>query len=333
MPGHCACRLSTGKADRDARVSSVLAELGLARSAGLRIAALSGGQRKRANVAVELLAQPDVVVLDEPTAGLDPGYERSVITTLRELADGGRTVLAVTHSMAALAVCDRVLFLAAGGQVAFFGLLFSGAWVSAATIPGLTQLSELSGAHWGVKAVEATLTGDAQQWWTAIVVLLLLTAGMLAAATLLLRRRLHPTPASTLSRPTLPVSRVARHATGPVAVFGASMLVLAAGMTVVGVRLAEPNAAVAARSGGQLSRPSQRRTSARYPLRLSRWFPSRHQSRRRRDRSCPAPSCCRPGSYGPRRQHSKADRSHLATTPLGAEPSNGFGSRRPPTPV
>jgi ABC-type multidrug transport system ATPase subunit len=112
---------STGAAQRSRRVRVVLAELGLERQAGLAVDALSGGQRKRANLAVELLAQPDVLVLDEPTTGLDPGHERSVITTLREVADRGRTVLMVTHSMAVLSLCDRVMFLAAGGQVAFFG--------------------------------------------------------------------------------------------------------------------------------------------------------------------------------------------------------------------
>ncbi len=112
---------STRPAQRSRRVRVVLAELDLERQAGLAIAALSGGQRKRANLAVELLAQPDVLVLDEPTTGLDPGHERSAMATLREVADLGRTVLMVTHSMTALRMCDRVMFLAAGGQVAFFG--------------------------------------------------------------------------------------------------------------------------------------------------------------------------------------------------------------------
>ncbi|MGH9128463.1 MAG: ATP-binding cassette domain-containing protein [Acidimicrobiales bacterium] len=111
----------TGAGQRSARVLSVLAELGLERQARLAVGALSGGQRKRANLAVELLAEPDLLVLDEPTTGLDPGHERSVMATLRQITDRGRTVLTVTHSMHALSLCDRVIFLAAGGQVAFFG--------------------------------------------------------------------------------------------------------------------------------------------------------------------------------------------------------------------
>lgn len=112
---------STSATQRSSRVRAVLAELDLERQARLPVAALSGGQRKRANLALELLAQPDVLILDEPTTGLDPAHERSVMTMLREVADRGRTVLAVTHSMQALNLCDRVVFMATGGQVAFFG--------------------------------------------------------------------------------------------------------------------------------------------------------------------------------------------------------------------
>ena len=107
--------------ERDRRVHAAMAELGLEHHAGVAVASLSGGQRKRANIAGELVGQPDVLVLDEPTSGLDPGYEKAVMTSLRQLADAGRTVIAVTHSMQALERCDRVLFLAEGGRVAYFG--------------------------------------------------------------------------------------------------------------------------------------------------------------------------------------------------------------------
>ena len=116
--GAAGCR---GTGERDRRVDAALAELGLEHHAGVAVASLSGGQRKRANIAAELVGQPDVLVLDEPTSGLDPGYEKAVMTSLRDLADAGRTVIAVTHSMQALEKCDRVLFLAEGGRVAYFG--------------------------------------------------------------------------------------------------------------------------------------------------------------------------------------------------------------------
>ena len=116
-----ALRVGTSVSQRRATVDRVLSELGLTSRAGTRLADLSGGERKRANVAVELVGQPDLLVLDEPTAGLDPGFEKSVFANLRTMADKGRTIIAITHSMRVLAVCDRVLFLAPGGTVAFFG--------------------------------------------------------------------------------------------------------------------------------------------------------------------------------------------------------------------
>ncbi|WP_194915691.1 FHA domain-containing protein [Catenulispora rubra] len=108
-------------AERNARVDEVMTELGLTERAGLAVEKLSGGQRKRTSVAIELLTRPSLLILDEPTSGLDPGYEKSVMDLLRRLADGGRTVITVTHSIQSLDRCDRILFLAPGGQTAFFG--------------------------------------------------------------------------------------------------------------------------------------------------------------------------------------------------------------------
>ncbi len=107
--------------ERRKRVEEVMAELGLAERADLPIDHLSGGQRKRANIGVELLTKPSPLFLDEPTSGLDPGMEKGVMTMLRGLADGGRTVIIVTHSQQSLHLCDRVLFLAPGGRTAYFG--------------------------------------------------------------------------------------------------------------------------------------------------------------------------------------------------------------------
>ena len=111
----------TTKAEREARVREVLDELGLAAHEQQPISSLSGGQRKRTSVAVELLTRPSLLFLDEPTSGLDPGLDKSVMLTLRGLADGGRTVVVVTHSVANLDQCHQVLILAPGGRVAFFG--------------------------------------------------------------------------------------------------------------------------------------------------------------------------------------------------------------------
>ncbi|MFC6705641.1 FHA domain-containing protein [Flexivirga alba] len=106
---------------REQRVDEVMAELGLTEHAHTRVDKLSGGQRKRTSVALELLTQPSLLFLDEPTSGLDPGLDKQVMQTLRQLADGGRTVGVITHSVANLNVCDKVLLLAPGGKVAYFG--------------------------------------------------------------------------------------------------------------------------------------------------------------------------------------------------------------------
>ncbi|MDH6220897.1 ABC transporter ATP-binding protein/permease [Streptomyces pseudovenezuelae] len=111
----------TAKAERRARVDEVIRELGLEERAGQHVHSLSGGQRKRVSVALELLTKPSLLFLDEPTSGLDPGMDRSVMHMLRGLADDGRTVIVVTHSVLSLDVCDRLLVLAPGGKVAYYG--------------------------------------------------------------------------------------------------------------------------------------------------------------------------------------------------------------------
>ncbi|MDT3399233.1 ATP-binding cassette domain-containing protein, partial [Streptomyces sp. B1866] len=111
----------TAEAEREARINEVLRELKLDIHADKRVTSLSGGQRKRVSVALELLTKPSLIFLDEPTSGLDPGMDRDVMQLLRGLADDGRTVLVVTHSVAELALCDKLLVMAPGGSVAYFG--------------------------------------------------------------------------------------------------------------------------------------------------------------------------------------------------------------------
>ncbi|MFC5218559.1 FHA domain-containing protein [Streptomyces coerulescens] len=111
----------TAKAERRARVDEVIHELGLQQRARQPVHSLSGGQRKRVSVALELLTKPSLLFLDEPTSGLDPGMDRSVMHMLRGLADDGRTVIVVTHSVLSLDVCDRLLVLAPGGRIAYYG--------------------------------------------------------------------------------------------------------------------------------------------------------------------------------------------------------------------
>ncbi|PSJ25041.1 ABC transporter ATP-binding protein [Streptosporangium nondiastaticum] len=111
----------TAASEREARIDEVLRELKLDIHKDKKVTALSGGQRKRVSVALELLTKPSLIFLDEPTSGLDPGMDRDVMQLLRGLADDGRTVLVVTHSVAELALCDKLLVMAPGGSVAYFG--------------------------------------------------------------------------------------------------------------------------------------------------------------------------------------------------------------------
>lgn len=111
----------TAESEREARINEVLRELKLDIHKDKKITSLSGGQRKRVSVALELLTKPSLIFLDEPTSGLDPGMDRDVMQLLRGLADDGRTVLVVTHSVAELSLCDKLLVMAPGGSVAYFG--------------------------------------------------------------------------------------------------------------------------------------------------------------------------------------------------------------------
>ncbi len=70
-----------------------------------------------ASIAVELLARPSLCLLDEPTSGLDPATARSLIATLRALADRGAGIAFTTHAVADVETCDRLLVLASGGRL------------------------------------------------------------------------------------------------------------------------------------------------------------------------------------------------------------------------
>jgi ABC-type multidrug transport system ATPase subunit/pSer/pThr/pTyr-binding forkhead associated (FHA) protein/ABC-type multidrug transport system permease subunit len=107
--------------DVEESVQRVMDELSLREHAGTRIASLSGGQRKRAGVATELLSRPSLLFLDEPTTGLDPGLESRMMHLLRDLADESRAVVVVTHATKNLRLCDRLIVMGRGGHLCFEG--------------------------------------------------------------------------------------------------------------------------------------------------------------------------------------------------------------------
>jgi ABC transport system ATP-binding/permease protein len=118
----CKLRLPQMNAEERGRlVDETLAVLDLFERANLAIGKLSGGQRKRVAVGVELLCKPGIIFLDEPTAGLDPGTEARLMRTLKQLTELGKTIVCTTHIMDNVDLFDRIAIMAAGGKLAFFG--------------------------------------------------------------------------------------------------------------------------------------------------------------------------------------------------------------------
>ncbi|WP_067902711.1 ABC transporter ATP-binding protein [Nocardia vaccinii] len=101
-----------------AAVDTVIRDVGLIECADRRVDALSGGQRARASLACALIAQPSVLILDEPTVGLDPVLRRDLWQQFHELASGGTTLLISSHVMDEADRCERLLLLRAGQLLA-----------------------------------------------------------------------------------------------------------------------------------------------------------------------------------------------------------------------
>lgn len=116
-------RLPAGTSGSEAEriVEETMTHLDLADRADVPVRALSGGQRKRASIAVELLTRPRLFFLDEPTSGLDPSTAADVMRLLRRLTRLGVTVVLTTHEPAGIDQCDRVVFLARDGHLAYTG--------------------------------------------------------------------------------------------------------------------------------------------------------------------------------------------------------------------
>ncbi len=111
----------TTRYEREQRVSEVIDELDLKACAERTVRQLSGGQRKRVSIGVELLTRPSLFFLDEATSGLDPATESQMMKLLRKLADQGRTIILITHATKNVMACDKVVFLVRGGKLAYFG--------------------------------------------------------------------------------------------------------------------------------------------------------------------------------------------------------------------
>jgi len=111
----------TRREETGERIKEVLAAVGLAEREHTEVKRLSGGQRKRASVALELLAKPRALFLDEPTSGLDPALEGRMMALFRDLTESGATVIVSTHVIQNLGLCDKIAWMTQGGRLVFFG--------------------------------------------------------------------------------------------------------------------------------------------------------------------------------------------------------------------
>ena len=111
----------TGAAETEKRIDATLRELKMSALKDAFVYNLSGGEQKRVNIGVELLTRPSLLFLDEPTSSLDPLMENEVIELVKRLTKEGRTIIMVTHSPSTIVKCDKLLFLAKGGRVVFYG--------------------------------------------------------------------------------------------------------------------------------------------------------------------------------------------------------------------
>jgi len=118
-------RLALDDNEINERIDEILEDLELTHVQDTQIGGnnerVSGGQRKRVNLGVELLAEPGLLFFDEPTTGLDPRTERMMMKLFRKLADEGRTIIVITHCMESLDLLDNIIFLSAGGTLSYYG--------------------------------------------------------------------------------------------------------------------------------------------------------------------------------------------------------------------
>ena len=107
-------------AEIDQTISEVLDVTGLADRRDVPVSRLSGGQRKRVSIAVELITKPSIIFLDEPTSGLDPATEERIMKLFRQIAESGRTVILTTHAMENVGLFDKIVVLMRG-KLVFYG--------------------------------------------------------------------------------------------------------------------------------------------------------------------------------------------------------------------
>jgi ABC-2 type transport system ATP-binding protein len=124
------------------RLAEVMDQVELRERAGSKVSTLSGGERSRTSLAVALLGRPELLVLDEPTVGLDPLLRESLWALFRQLAREGATLLVSSHVMDEATRCDRLI------------LLHQGRVLADSTPAGLLALTGAAGAEEAFVALE-----------------------------------------------------------------------------------------------------------------------------------------------------------------------------------
>ena len=128
----------TSKEEIEAKINETLDTVELSEHRHTMINRLSGGQKKRASIAVELLASPKLFFLDEPSSGLDPGTEKHLMHMLKRLSESGKTVIMVTHTVQNIDMCDRLICMGKGGV-----LCYSGSPADALTFFGKKRMTDI----------------------------------------------------------------------------------------------------------------------------------------------------------------------------------------------
>lgn len=100
------------------RIGEALSTVGLAQEAGKLVSRFSGGMKRRLSLAIALLHEPELLILDEPTVGIDPALRVSIWTSLLALRERGTTILLTTHVMDEAERCDRIGLLRDGSLTA-----------------------------------------------------------------------------------------------------------------------------------------------------------------------------------------------------------------------
>jgi ABC-type multidrug transport system ATPase subunit len=144
-------------------VQSAVRSVGLLDQLDQRIGALSGGQKKCAGLAAEILRRPSLLFLDEVTSGLDENADWEIMRLLRQLSDEGTTIVVITHTLTSAAeFCDKILCMGGNGQAIFFGAPAEALDFFAVSRLGdvLGRIDELGAEHWRARFDKVDTSAD-----------------------------------------------------------------------------------------------------------------------------------------------------------------------------